>query len=453
MTQSSFGEALTRLWPHGDEKIPGLRAAIVRDAPRVFKKYGIVTPLQIAHFMAQLSEECGAGHEVVESLTYSAKRLMEVWPGRFPTYASAVPYANNPRKLADKVYDGLRADGSDRMGNRPGTDDGFNYRGRGGSQLTGRSNYGRLGAILGIDLINNPDLVNDEKWFLEVSAADFVVMCKCLPFCNPSPGLPNGDIRSVTHHLNGGYTGLAEREAWFARWLPALRAAAPARAPVAAPAPPVDDADPTPAEVAAAEPDDAPEPVDDGILRYGRGHDSPDFEVKALQGQLVGLGYQVGSADGDFGGGTRAAVLAFQADNGLPTTGEVDQATKAALKTAPPKPISEKRATATADDLRAGGSETIAKADNLSWWGKIAATLGIGGGAAQKTGLLDTVQAATDHASTLRSVVSSVQDVGTWALSYWWVFAILAGFFGVKIARDVIKRRLSDHRDAFNLSQ
>lgn len=439
--QSSFGDALTRLWPHGDEKIAGLRAGIIASASRVFAKYGIVTPLQVAHVMAQMSHECGAGHEVEENLSYSAARMTQVWPGRFPTYASALPYAKNPRKLANKTY-------GSRMGNHPGTDDGYNFRGRGGSQTTGREGYERLARKTGLDLVNSPDLVNDPRYFLECAVADFV-LCGCLPYCTPKPGLPDGDIRAVTHHLNGGYTGLAERQAWFAKWRAALRATAPAPEPVAAP----DDPEPSSTEVAAAELDEAPEPADDGILRYGRGHDSPDFEVKALQGQLIGLGYQVGSADGDFGGGTRAAVLAFQADNGLPTTGEVDGATKAQLKTAPPKPISEKRATATADDLRAGGSETVAKGQDLGWWGKLLATFGIGGGAAQKSGLLDTVQSATDHASTVRSVVESVQDVGAWALSYWWVFVIAAGFFGVKYGRDIVKRRLADHRAAFNLSQ
>jgi putative chitinase len=44
MSQSSFGEALARLWPHGDQKIPGLRAGIIASAPMVFAKYGITTP-------------------------------------------------------------------------------------------------------------------------------------------------------------------------------------------------------------------------------------------------------------------------------------------------------------------------------------------------------------------------------------------------------------------------
>jgi putative chitinase len=443
MTDTSFEEALTRLWPTGDAKIPGLRAGMIASAPRVFAKYGIVTPLHVIHLMAQLSHECGAGHEVEENLSYSAKRMMEVWPSRFPTMASALPYAKNPRKLADKTYNG-------RMGNRPGSDDGYDFRGRGGSQTTGREGYARLAQKTGLDLLNKPELVNDPRYFLECAVADFV-LCGCLPYCAPRPGLPDGDIRGVTHHLNGGYIGLEDRKAWFARWKAALRTPARLAAPVGLADVPDTETDEDEAPEAAVE-------VDDGVLRYGRGHDAPDFEVKALQELLVSRGYQVGSVDGDFGRGTRVAVLAAQADNGLPTNGEVDTATKAAFKAMPAKPISEKRATATADDLRADGSETVVKADKMSWWGKALLTVGIGGGGgkgAEKAGLLDTVNDATGHISQVRDVVSTIQDVGGWvvsmAASYWWVLALVAGYFGVKYGRDIIKQRLADHRDASNM--
>jgi putative chitinase len=43
-----------------------------RDAPAVFAKYGITSPLLISHVMAQISHECGAGHDVVENMNYSA---------------------------------------------------------------------------------------------------------------------------------------------------------------------------------------------------------------------------------------------------------------------------------------------------------------------------------------------------------------------------------------------
>ncbi|MEA2940000.1 MAG: putative chitinase [Bradyrhizobium sp.] len=87
----TFGDALMRLWPNGDQKIAGLRAGMIETAQSVFAKYGISSPLLIAHVMAQISHECGAGHDVVENLNYRAGRMMQVWPSRFPTMAMASP--------------------------------------------------------------------------------------------------------------------------------------------------------------------------------------------------------------------------------------------------------------------------------------------------------------------------------------------------------------------------
>jgi peptidoglycan hydrolase-like protein with peptidoglycan-binding domain len=59
-------------------------------------------------------------------------------------------------------------------------------------------------------------------------------------------------------------------------------------------------------------------------------------EVKSLQQSLIAAGVPVsGGADGIFGPGTRAAVVAFQSARGLSPTGEVDAATQTALTAAP----------------------------------------------------------------------------------------------------------------------
>lgn len=205
---AAFGDALMRLWPNGDEKIPGLRAGMIETAAGVFQRNGITTPLLAAHVMAQISHECGAGHDVVENLNYTAGRMMQVWPSRFATMAMAAPYAGNPRALANKVYNG-------RMGNAVGSDDGWNFRGRGASQTTGREGYARLAKATGLDVLRHPDLVNDPNHFLECGVADFI-LCGCLPFAKAD------DVLGVTRRLNGGAVGLAQRQAWLAKWKAAL---------------------------------------------------------------------------------------------------------------------------------------------------------------------------------------------------------------------------------------
>ncbi len=97
------------------------------------------TPLQyLAAILAAAHHETGGQMQPVsENLNYSAKRLTEVWPSRFPTLAAAQPCAGNPRRLANKVYGG-------RLGNT-GDDDGWLYRGRGLAQVTGKTNYAKFG--------------------------------------------------------------------------------------------------------------------------------------------------------------------------------------------------------------------------------------------------------------------------------------------------------------------
>lgn len=204
LAMPEFGAALRKLWPRGNSRIGGLVESITTTAPAVFDEYEISTPLLVAHVMAQISHECGAGTVVIENLNYSARRMTQVWPSRFPNVSSAAPYAQNPRALANKVYNG-------RMGNRAGSDDGWNFRGRGAVQTTGREGYARLMASTGLDVVTHPDLVNDPAHFLRCGVADFV-NCGCLPFAR------RDDVRGVTRRLNGGFIGLRDRMAWLARW-------------------------------------------------------------------------------------------------------------------------------------------------------------------------------------------------------------------------------------------
>jgi len=103
-----------------------------------------VSLFHLAAVFAEVYHETGGKMQPVEeNLNYSAKRLTQVWPGRFPTLASAQPFANSPQKLANKVYGG-------RMGNA-GPNDGWLFRGRGLPQITGRDNYRRAG------IEGNPD--------------------------------------------------------------------------------------------------------------------------------------------------------------------------------------------------------------------------------------------------------------------------------------------------------
>lgn len=97
----------------------------------------------------------------------------------------------------------------------------------------------------------------------------------------------------------------------------------------------------------------------------------PDL-VSRVQEQLRNLGYyQVGAIDGSLTpkGRTEDAILAFRNKNGLPLTPTIDDEFLTALAKASPLEISDERANATAEDLRAQGSETISFTDRVKGWG------------------------------------------------------------------------------------
>jgi putative chitinase len=211
MTELLALAQLQRLWPRGNARVSGLVEGIAATAPGVFAKYGIATPLTVAVLFGQFSEECGAGTEMVENINYSAARACQVWPNRFAgaedCYRKVGAHRGDPdfpRKLMDCVYGG-------RMGNRPGTRDGSTYIGRGLSQVTGRKGYQKLALKTGLPLLDDFSLVTSPQHALECGVADFI-LCGCLPFAE------KGDVISTTRHLNGGLIGLADRQAWTARW-------------------------------------------------------------------------------------------------------------------------------------------------------------------------------------------------------------------------------------------
>lgn len=192
----------------------------------VLERYHInQTPERLGMFLAQWAHESNFVCQS-ENLNYRADRLVAVWPNRFPSLAAARPYAHNPQALANKVYNG-------RMGNREGTDDGWNFRGKGWPQLTGRANYERFSQLTGLDLVGNPSLIMTPAGSAAVCGA-FWDAAGCNELAD------RGDMVSITQKINGGQNGFADRLARYRTVIKLLRAApnvaaAPRPAPVAPP--------------------------------------------------------------------------------------------------------------------------------------------------------------------------------------------------------------------------
>ena len=80
---------------------------------------------------------------------------------------------------------------------------------------------------------------------------------------------------------------------------------------------------------------DPHQPTPEPVLRTG----SQGEEVKELQARLQTLGYYTGKIDGQFGGGTKQAVVLFQQQNGLGADGIVGAQTRAILYSPAAKPV------------------------------------------------------------------------------------------------------------------
>jgi putative chitinase len=168
-----------------------------------------------ASFLAMVATESRELTVLEERLGYSSGRLVAVWPTRFYVGVpyngkrDANEYAMNGEKLAEFVYGG-------RMGNRPeGSGDGWKYRGRGPVQLTGSKNYLAAQEATGHYVHDAPDLMLQPAigaavscWYWSANGMDALD--------------DDEDIRAETRRLNGGLTGLGEREAYFHRFLAVL---------------------------------------------------------------------------------------------------------------------------------------------------------------------------------------------------------------------------------------
>lgn len=161
-------------------------------------EFDINTPLREAAFLAQTAYESQDFTRLVENLNYSAKRLTQVWPKRFPTLKKAQPYANNPEKLANFTYANRNGNGSEASG------DGWKYRGRGFIQITGRANYQACGDALATDVIADPDMLAKPEFAFR-SAAWFWGTHGLNPLADKA------DLKAITIRINGGTVGFEER--------------------------------------------------------------------------------------------------------------------------------------------------------------------------------------------------------------------------------------------------
>lgn len=186
---------------------------VIAQIPETAREFGITTNLRLAHFLAQCALESVEFTATVENLNYRAARLLVI----FPKYFKGVDvnqYANNPAKIANRVY-------ANRMGNgNEASGDGFKFRGRGYIQLTGRNNYTSFTQFVGEDCVANPDLV--ATTYPLASAAFFFNSNNIWAVCDR--GADDATVTAVSTRVNGSPPhAVPERIQYFQKFMQALR--------------------------------------------------------------------------------------------------------------------------------------------------------------------------------------------------------------------------------------
>lgn len=174
------------------------RAAWVTALTDPLRRAGIATPRCVAAFLGQCAVESAGFRSMEEDLNYSAARLCQVWPTRFPNTEAAEACAMQPEALANRVYSNRLGNGDEASG------DGWRFRGRGLIQITGRSAYQLFARAMNMTLDQAVAYASTQAGAAD-SAAWFWT-------ANDLNALANTwSIDVMTQRINGGMAGAAER--------------------------------------------------------------------------------------------------------------------------------------------------------------------------------------------------------------------------------------------------
>jgi putative chitinase len=153
------------------------------------KEFGLNDLDSVKYLLVVVFWQTDFFNSVEENLNYSARRLMAVFPSRFPDIADALKFEKNPELLANALYGGRL--GNDIQG------DGWKYRGRGYLYTTGKAKYAISSERLSIDLVGDPDQLLDSR----IAAREAASFLAAIP--------DRQSLSSLVRRINGSNAGLA----------------------------------------------------------------------------------------------------------------------------------------------------------------------------------------------------------------------------------------------------
>ncbi|MCZ8114964.1 XVIPCD domain-containing protein [Silanimonas sp.] len=273
---------------------------------------GMDSPEELSAFMANICHESGNLASLEESFRYTGSIddiKVDSAHNRYSREeldaARVAAVEGRPEELARMMY-------GDRMGN-DNESDGYDFRGRGYTQLTGRDNYRAIGEAIGVDLEGNPDLAADPENLSRIAIHYWQ---------SRVPEVARTDIEASMVAINGGDNGADDRRARHTAWSEYLT-------------PETIDAIREGTVVATEAISHRAPPESDGILEHGeRGHAVSGLQVDLNRwSELSGSRAEPLPETGNFRDRTQETVLAYQATrDDLEDTGIADQATRDALR-------------------------------------------------------------------------------------------------------------------------
>jgi putative chitinase len=190
-------DILQQLCPKTKKSVLELYAVPLHEVAEYYDMYQNMN--RAAAFVAQTAHESGGFNFVKENLNYGAKGLATTFKKYFPTEADAKPYERQPEKIANRVYANRMGNGDEASG------DGYRFCGRGLIQLTGRNNYTKFAADLGIS-------VEDTVAYLETPAGAVSSAGWFWDNNNLNQYCDKNDFVTLTKRINGGTIGLEDRQ-------------------------------------------------------------------------------------------------------------------------------------------------------------------------------------------------------------------------------------------------
>lgn len=130
-------------------------------------------------------------------------------PKRAAAFLAQAAEESGEYRYMHEIASGEEYEGRADLGNiQPG--DGVRFKGGGPFQITGRANYFACSAALGVDLIASPEKIQEPQ---------YATASACWYWGTRSLSkLADVDwFREITRRINGGYNGLSERVAYWAR--------------------------------------------------------------------------------------------------------------------------------------------------------------------------------------------------------------------------------------------